>query len=138
VTVRRGSLERANDLLRLKKGAEFRSLGSDNLDLLVAAMVSCTAEIGQYRTSKPLPQPMQSMKHSVHADGSPCVAGTQTIPKNYQPCCKRFAQGTLNCEFDIRFEWWATNNTWVVRLPDGGSSGMDISFCPYCGTKLPE
>ncbi|WP_426197733.1 DUF6980 family protein [Massilia sp. DWR3-1-1] len=77
------------------------------------------------------------MTNPIHADGTECDAGTQKVPKHYQPCCERFAQGTLNCEFDIRFEWWAKSKRWIVRIPDGGSSGMDIAFCPFCGTELP-
>jgi hypothetical protein len=42
----------------------------------------------------------------------------------------------MACVFDIRFEWWPKTKQWVIRIADGGSSGLKMSFCPYCGTAL--
>jgi hypothetical protein len=78
------------------------------------------------------------MSKQLHADGTPCLEGTQKVPRNYEPCCEIFDAGTKACEFDIRFEWWAKLKHWVIRIPDGGSAGMEIAYCPYCGTKLSD
>lgn len=107
-----------------------------SLDSVLDVMLCCFGRNWLETDVAPTSTSAQNMKSSTHVDGTHCEAGTQKIPKDYQPCCGRFGQGTLNCEFDIRFEWWARSKSWVVRIPDGGSSGMDISFCPYCGTKL--
>lgn len=58
------------------------------------------------------------------------------MPRGFSPCCKGFDAATKNCEFDIRFEWWSKSKIWVVRVPDGGSSGIRMNFCPYCGKAL--
>ena len=76
------------------------------------------------------------MQKHVHADGTPCLEGTQKIPRGFKPCCETFEAGTKACEFDIRFEWWSKPKYWVIRVPDGGSSGLEISYCPYCGSSL--
>ena len=76
------------------------------------------------------------MKTAHHPDGSICVAGTRRVPRNFSPCCEAFNACTKNCEFDIRFEWWSKSKVWVIRIPDRGSAGSVIQFCPYCGAAL--
>jgi len=77
---------------------------------------------------------MDTQSH--HSGGEICLAGTRKVPRGFDPCCARFDLATKACVFDIRFEWWPKTNSWVVRVADGGSSGIDIAFCPYCGTKV--
>jgi hypothetical protein len=76
------------------------------------------------------------MKTNVHADGSRCREGTQKVPRDFRACCERFSAQTSACEFDVRFEWWPKRKSWVICIPDGGESGLEISFCPYCGSDL--
>ena len=73
---------------------------------------------------------------SHHPNGELCLAGTRKVPRGFIPCCERFDQSTLACTVDIRFEWWSKSASWVVRIADGGSSGQEVAFCPYCGVTL--
>jgi len=82
-------------------------------------------------------QPLDGMDTpSHHPNGEPCLAGKRKVPRGFNACCERFDLATRACTFDIRFEWWPKSAAWVVRLADGGSSGLEMSFCPYCGTQL--
>ncbi|ORA22589.1 hypothetical protein [Mycobacterium aquaticum] len=72
----------------------------------------------------------------LHADGTECLDGARRVPKTYQPCCDAFDRRTASCVNDIRFEWWPSSRHWVVIVPDGGSSGLHLSFCPFCGFGL--
>lgn len=76
-------------------------------------------------------------KPLVHDDGSVCLEGTRRVPARYKPCCRAFDRLTTNCKFDIRAEWWAGRRKWYVLLCDGGSSGLELNYCPFCGKKLP-
>jgi len=76
------------------------------------------------------------MRNQLHDDGTPCLEGTRQVPRGFQPCCDRFGASTTACVFDIRFEWWPKTKQWVIRIADGGSSGLKMSFCPYCGTAM--
>jgi hypothetical protein len=71
-----------------------------------------------------------------HAGVEPCLAGERKVPRGFSACCSRFDHATQACTFDTRFEWWPRSKSWVVRVADGGSSGIEISFCPFCGAKL--
>jgi hypothetical protein len=71
-----------------------------------------------------------------HADGSECLHGTAQVKKNFKPCCKRFANATNACVYDIRIEWYSKKRHWGIRVADGGSSYLVIKYCPYCGHKL--
>ena len=70
------------------------------------------------------------------ANPRPCLEGTRQVPRGFQPCCDRFEASTTACVLDIRFEWWPTTKQWVIRIADGVSCALKISFCPYCGTAL--
>jgi hypothetical protein len=77
---------------------------------------------------------METQSH--HPGGEPCLAGKRKVPRGFAACCARFDRATQACAFDIRFEWWPRSKSWVVRIADGGSSGIEFSFCPYCGVNL--
>jgi hypothetical protein len=73
----------------------------------------------------------------VHADGSPCREGTQSVPDDYIPCCKLFEAHTRTCVYDIRYEWWPKPDKWVIAISEAaGGGGITISFCPHCGAQL--
>jgi hypothetical protein len=76
------------------------------------------------------------MAHPLHAHGTHCAEGTRSVPRGFVACCERFNYATQACEFDIRFEWWPKAKSWFVRIPDGGSGGLEIGFCPFCGAGL--
>ena len=64
-----------------------------------------------------------------------CREGTARVPDGFVPCCKRFAQHTRTCIYDIRYECWRT--AWVIVAPiEAGGGGITITFCPHCGTPL--
>jgi hypothetical protein len=68
-----------------------------------------------------------------------CLDGIRSpVPAGYRACCEAFDRHLEASVFDIRFEWWPKSKKWVIRVADGGSSGLTIRFCPYCGTKLPK
>lgn len=73
---------------------------------------------------------------SHHPGGEPCLAGKRKVPRAFSACCSRFDDATQACIFDIRFECWPRSKSWVVRVADGGSSGLELSFCPFCGENL--
>src|SRR5687767_12269707 len=73
---------------------------------------------------------------SHHPGGEPCLAGERKVPRGFSACCSRFDHATQACTYDIRFEWWARSKSWVVRAADGGSSGLKVSYCPFCGEQL--
>jgi hypothetical protein len=73
-----------------------------------------------------------------HPDGSVCLEGMRSpLPKDYQPCCAQFEDHLWACIYEIRYEWWPRSRVWIIRVADGGSSGIVINFCPHCGTPLP-
>src|SRR5262249_34539829 len=73
----------------------------------------------------------------LHADGSECREGTARVPAPFSPCCAAFRQQVVACEFDIRYEWWQSQDTWVIVIADcAGGGGVAINYCPHCGTKL--
>lgn len=72
-----------------------------------------------------------------HADGSPCLEGTKSVPKKYEPCCELFNSHTSTCVHDIRYEWWGKRKIWVIAISEeSGGGGIEIKFCPHCGSKL--
>jgi hypothetical protein len=74
-----------------------------------------------------------------HPDGSRCRKGKQVVPSIFTPCCPEFQDHTMCCEYDIRYEWWRKSNRWVIVISDyAGGGGIEIHFCPHCGTPLPS
>ena len=74
---------------------------------------------------------------SSHQDGSPCPEGTRCVPRAFAACCEPFAQRTVACYLDIRYEWWPKRRNWfIVIAPTAGGGGIAIQFCPHCGAKL--
>ena len=98
----------------------------------------CAGRCGKAVVAGRSTESLDVMQKQTHADGTPCVEGTQNVPRGFIPCCESFEAGTKACEFDIRFEWWPKSKHWVIRVPDGGTSGLEISYCPYCGGNLSE
>jgi len=59
------------------------------------------------------------------------------LPARFRTCCAEFAQRTLACTFDVRYEWWSRQRNWFVTIADSaGGGGIAISHCPHCGKKL--
>jgi hypothetical protein len=65
--------------------------------------------------------------------------------KNIKECCesmKRFS--TLNCNIhktkfdcpDVLIDLGKTGIEHRIIIHDGGSSGIKINYCPWCGKKL--
>ena len=72
-----------------------------------------------------------------HLDGSDCPEGTLLVPRGFAPCCAEFAERTLACFFDIRYEWWSGQQNWFVLItPDAGGGGIAMGYCPHCGARL--
>lgn len=72
-----------------------------------------------------------------HTDGSPCKAGTTSLPADFTPCCDVFGAHVDTCEYDVRYEWWPTQRFWVIAIAaSAGSGGVWISHCPHCGNEL--
>jgi hypothetical protein len=82
-------------------------------------------------------QSLDVMKKAKHEDGTPCPEGSRKVPRGFGACCEVFEGHTTSCYFDIRYEWWAKERTWVTVIPDGaGGGGIEMFFCPHCGTRL--
>ena len=75
-----------------------------------------------------------AMGKRTHPDGSCCLEGVRRVPPGFDACCAFLEARTLACEFDIRIEF--RGQDWVICVPDGGSSGMVIRWCPSCGAHL--
>jgi hypothetical protein len=72
-----------------------------------------------------------------HPDGSACPEGTQSVPRAFIACCPEFRAHTLSCYHDVRYEWWPKQRCWfTVIAPSAGGGGVEISFCPHCGSRL--
>lgn len=72
-----------------------------------------------------------------HSDGTKCLEGTSSIPKNYKPCCETFLGHTVTCSFDVRYEYWKKSKQWVIAIAESaGGGGITIKYCPHCGKKL--
>jgi hypothetical protein len=55
---------------------------------------------------------------------------------DHRHCCEMM---TMNVESEDEIVYfWPTYNEYLIPVHDGGSSGIVINFCPWCGTKLPE
>jgi hypothetical protein len=62
-------------------------------------------------------------------------------------CCEMM-QGNVENECDMHpdrgdcpdclVDYWEKSNSYVLMIHDGGGSGITISYCPWCGAKLPE
>jgi hypothetical protein len=77
------------------------------------------------------------MKKRYHSDGLICKEGTKNVPKRYSYCCDEFQIRTTKCELDIRYEWYISQKSWVIAVPEtAGGGGIIISYCPHCGSKL--
>lgn len=71
-----------------------------------------------------------------HSDGSPCLDGVVAVPPGYTPCCPVFEQHTRLCVYDVRYQWSASTG-WVIAIAESaGGGGVQIAFCPHCGTEL--
>jgi hypothetical protein len=53
-----------------------------------------------------------------------------------QHCCEEMKY-YLDHEDDILY-FWERVNEYLIPVHDGGSSGIVIRYCPWCGSKLPE
>jgi hypothetical protein len=74
---------------------------------------------------------------SLHADGTPCLAGTQQVPENFVSCCADFAGHVALCVSDVRYEWYAKQKIWVIAVgAEAGGGGVEMSYCPHCGAKV--
>ncbi len=74
-----------------------------------------------------------------HADGTVCLEGTRSVPRNYSPCCEVFDYRTAACVYDIRYEWWPISHQWVIVIAEvAGGGGITVSYCPHCGRLKPE
>jgi len=71
-----------------------------------------------------------------HENGTTCLEGTRRVPEGYVPCRAIFESHLSTCVVDIRYEWWVSSTCWMICIPDGGSSGLRIYFCPHCGRQL--
>ncbi len=72
-----------------------------------------------------------------HADGTECKEGTRSVPDGWIPCCEAFAGHVDTCDFDIRYEYWRSRDGWFVAIAESaGGGGIEISYCPHCGTEL--
>ena len=74
----------------------------------------------------------------LHADGTVCMEGSQVVPDGFVACCDRFLNSTTACSVDVRFEWWERHDGWYVIIADGGHSGLNFQFCPFCGSRLAD
>ena len=62
-------------------------------------------------------------------------------------CCKQMdAVSSLNCEQhddkyecpDVLISYIEKFDEYGIIIHDGGSSAITISYCPFCGTELPD
>ena len=51
-------------------------------------------------------------------------------------CCEMMIRSVEDPDVPISFSEKFVE--YSVRVLDGGTSGIIITFCPWCGTKLPE
>jgi hypothetical protein len=74
---------------------------------------------------------------SPHADGTTCLEGTRSVPESWTPCCETFAAHVDTCAYDIRYEFWPRRSEWFIAIAaSAGGGGIQIAWCPHCGTKL--
>jgi len=72
-----------------------------------------------------------------HSDGTICRKGTESVPTGFIPCCKVFKGHTKTCALDLRYEWWRKTRKWVIVIAESaGGGGIDIKYCPHCGSSL--
>ncbi len=72
-----------------------------------------------------------------HADGTLCLEGTSRLPASFVACCDVFDGHTSTCTYDLRYEYWEKSKMWVIAIAESaGGGGIEISYCPHCGTKL--
>jgi len=62
-------------------------------------------------------------------------------------CCDQIERSsTLNCDQhtdeytcpDVLIDYSEVFDEYGLIIHDGGCSSMEIQYCPFCGTKLPE
>lgn len=53
---------------------------------------------------------------------------------NPWPCCNSLE----NAVFEQAIRFVGKFREWGIPIPDGGTSFMEVTFCPFCGTKLPS
>jgi hypothetical protein len=60
-------------------------------------------------------------------------------------CCKKMEHDLkATCDIhafrkdcpDMLVDYHKSSGSYVLMIHDGGSSGITISYCPWCGTKL--
>ena len=71
---------------------------------------------------------VKSLKMKKHC----CEDMTQHV--NYEcPTC----ESKYDCP-DVIIYYWDKFNEYGIAIHDGGASSIVISFCPFCGEKLPD
>jgi hypothetical protein len=56
--------------------------------------------------------------------------------KDLKFCCSQMAYAVDSDEVPIQYTVYIRE--FVIRILDGGGSGLEIRYCPWCGDKLPE
>lgn len=72
------------------------------------------------------------MKHLMTKDE--CLEGIQQVPKNWKPCCESLEARSKACQYEARISYF--KDKWGIPVLDGGSSFIQIKYCPFCGEKL--
>ena len=56
------------------------------------------------------------------------------MSENPWPCCNSLE----NAIFEQAIRFVGKFREWGIPIPDGGTSFMEMTFCPFCGTRLPS
>jgi len=75
---------------------------------------------------------MVNMIHGM--TGDECLEGTQQVPKDWKPCCEGLERSTKSCQYEVRISYFG--DKWGMPVLDGGSSFIEIKYCPFCGMNL--
>ena len=59
-----------------------------------------------------------------------------TMRRNVESVCEQHPD-RHECP-DALIDFWPASQTYGLLIHDGGSSVIVISYCPWCGTRLPE
>jgi hypothetical protein len=74
---------------------------------------------------------------NLHPDDTECREGTRSVPDGWLPCCEVFAGHVETCAYDLRYEFRTQANHWFVAIPESaGGGGVEIGWCPHCGSFL--
>lgn len=57
------------------------------------------------------------------------------MPSDKDHCCKRMNELIQMVELPLRYD--SKFREYGIRVFDGGTSVIQIQFCPWCGSKLP-